>query len=324
MDVDFIFMNVRRAFAAKFLGYGWETKAEMQKTLVEFRQLRQFLEEQEKLLLAQIEELEKEIAKKRDEHLLKLSKELSSLESIILEMEEKYQQPPAELLQVTWGEERKKFENPVAFPLALKWKIWDSSDINLFLKGVMKQFQDALLYGLQLQEANVTLDPGTANPHLFLSKDYRSVQEESEAQHLPDNPERFNERSFVLGCREFIAGRHFWDVSVGSDGEWAVGVARKSVQRKDYVNFSPEGGIWAVGKWAGGFWGLCSLFRPPLSLSGELKKIRVCLNMGGGRVAFFDADRGTLLFAYFPVLFTGETLQPFFWLHKGAWLSLSP
>ncbi|KAJ6653449.1 hypothetical protein lerEdw1_009203 [Lerista edwardsae] len=47
---------------------------------------------------------------------------------------------------------KESFENPVAFPAALKWEIHDFCDINPFLKGIMKQFQDSLASGLQLQE----------------------------------------------------------------------------------------------------------------------------------------------------------------------------
>uniref|UniRef100_A0A670HZH6 RING-type E3 ubiquitin transferase n=1 Tax=Podarcis muralis TaxID=64176 RepID=A0A670HZH6_PODMU len=80
-----------------------QTGAEREKMVAEFRRLRQFLEEQEKLLLAQMAEVEKEIAAKREEHLARLSRELSSLDSLIREMEEKLQEPESELLQVRPG-----------------------------------------------------------------------------------------------------------------------------------------------------------------------------------------------------------------------------
>ncbi|KAJ7303293.1 hypothetical protein JRQ81_012234 [Phrynocephalus forsythii] len=76
-----------------------QTKAEMEKMKTEFRKLHQFLEKQENLLLAQLEETEKEIARKTNEHLARLSEELSSLEGLVQEMEKKRQQPPSELLQ---------------------------------------------------------------------------------------------------------------------------------------------------------------------------------------------------------------------------------
>uniref|UniRef100_A0A670HZG8 Uncharacterized protein n=1 Tax=Podarcis muralis TaxID=64176 RepID=A0A670HZG8_PODMU len=77
-----------------------KTCAEREKMVAEFRRLHQFLEEQEKLLLAQMAEVEKEIAAKREERLARLSRELSSLDSLIREMEEKLQEPESELLQV--------------------------------------------------------------------------------------------------------------------------------------------------------------------------------------------------------------------------------
>uniref|UniRef100_A0A8C4W2L2 Uncharacterized protein n=1 Tax=Gopherus evgoodei TaxID=1825980 RepID=A0A8C4W2L2_9SAUR len=68
-----------------------ELETEKQKIVSEFQQLSQFLKEQERLLLAQLEELNKEIEKRRDEYVAKLSEELSSFSSLISEMEEKCQ-----------------------------------------------------------------------------------------------------------------------------------------------------------------------------------------------------------------------------------------
>ncbi|KAL8213208.1 UNVERIFIED_CONTAM: hypothetical protein K2H54_061290 [Gekko kuhli] len=158
-----------------------QTAGEKQKILAKFRQLHTLLKEQETLLLAQMEETEKEIARKRDEHLARLSEELSSLESLIQEMEEKNQQLASDLLQDVRStlqryEQKEKFENPVTFPLALKWRIWDFWDIDLLLEGVMKQLKDTLDSGLDLQKAaaNVTLDPDTAFSQLILSEDQKS------------------------------------------------------------------------------------------------------------------------------------------------------
>ncbi|KAL8213250.1 UNVERIFIED_CONTAM: hypothetical protein K2H54_061704, partial [Gekko kuhli] len=134
-----------------------QAKGVKQETVAKFRQLQKFLEEQEKLLLAQMEKVEKEVAKKRDRYLARLSKELSSLEGLIREMEEKSQQPAYELLQDVRStlqkyKEKEAFENPVTFPLALKWRIWDVCDISHFLESLMKQLKDTLDSGLHLQK----------------------------------------------------------------------------------------------------------------------------------------------------------------------------
>ncbi|XP_062978482.1 zinc finger protein RFP-like [Elgaria multicarinata webbii] len=306
-----------------------ETKAEREKTVAQFRQLWQLLEEQEKLLLTQIEGLEEQIARRRDGHQAKLSEELSSLESLIQELEEKGQQPASELLQdvrnTLQRSEKETFENPAAFPLELKWRIWDFREINPFLERVMKQFQDALLTGLPVMKAtNVTLDPDTANPSLILSDGHKSVRRGDKRQDLPNNPERFEHLAFVLGREGFTAGRHFWEVSVGSEEDWAVGVARESVRRKGWIDFSPEEGIWVVRYCRGVYKAHNPPDYPPLSLSGELKRIRVSLNCDEGRVAFYDADRGTLLYAFSGASFAGETIMPFFYVYKNGHLSISP
>ncbi|XP_077187113.1 E3 ubiquitin-protein ligase TRIM7-like [Paroedura picta] len=306
-----------------------QTEREKQGTADKFRQLRLFLEEKEKLLLVQMEELEKEVSKKRDQHLAELSESLSALESLIQDMEEKSQQSPSELLQDVRStlqryEENKTFVNPVMFPLALKWKIWDCCDISPFLEGVMKQLKGTLDSGLSPQKgAKVILDPDTAHTTLVLSEGQKSVREGKAHQDLPDNPERFYNYAVVLGREGFRAGRQFWEVLVGSEGDWAVGVARKSVKRKGDITFCPEEGIWAVEKWGDCYKAYVKGHLSPLTLRGELKRVRVCLNYAGGRVAFFDADKGELLYEFSGASFSGETLLPFFWVQSKGYLKIS-
>ncbi|CAI5768146.1 E3 ubiquitin-protein ligase TRIM7-like [Podarcis lilfordi] len=297
-----------------------QTGAEREKMVAEFRRLRQFLEEQEKLLLAQMAEVEKEIAAKREEQLARLSRELSSLDSLIREMEEKLQEPASELLQdigsfLQRSQEKENLEDPpVAFPPALKWRIWDFSDINPFLEGVMNKFRDTVEYGLQLRKENITLDPDTANPYLILSEDRKRVRKGDFYQDLPDNPERFDTYGDVLGCEVFKEGRHFWEVTVGREEQWGVGVARKSVKRKGVVNFDTKEGFWGLGKWDGGY-KVCSPHEDPVP-SEEPKRIRVALNCEGGRVSFYDADTAALLYTFSAAPFSGEILQPYFYVKE--------
>lgn len=46
-------------------------------------------------------------------------------------------------------EEKAVFENPEAFPLALRWRIWNFSDLNPLLKGIEKQLKgnEEMLHG---------------------------------------------------------------------------------------------------------------------------------------------------------------------------------
>ncbi|XP_053147571.1 E3 ubiquitin-protein ligase TRIM7-like [Hemicordylus capensis] len=314
--------------------------AERQKTVAEFRQLHQFLEEQETLLLTQIEEMHEETARRREEHMEKLSKELSSLDKVIQEMEEKCEQSASELLQDVRStlqrcKEKERFENPMPFSPSVKQNILDLCNTNTFLKNAMKEFKGNLLSGFQMpkvnllsgfqmQKANVTLDPDTAHPRLILSEDRKSLRLGEKRQDLPKNPERFSIYCFVLGCEGFTAGRHCWEISVGCEGVWALGVARKSVKRRDFFRWDPEGGIWAVRKCSGRYQALDCPAAIPLHLSGEPKKILVTLKYALGQVAFFDADSAAPIYTFSEASFSGETLLPFFYVDGKGSLTLSP
>nr|XP_014429460.2 zinc finger protein RFP-like [Pelodiscus sinensis] len=73
-----------------------QTQAERQKVVAEFQQLRQFLEEQERLLLAQLQKLDQEI---QNETVTRLSEEISRLSEQIGELEGTCHKPASEFLQ---------------------------------------------------------------------------------------------------------------------------------------------------------------------------------------------------------------------------------
>ncbi|XP_039356682.1 butyrophilin subfamily 3 member A3-like [Mauremys reevesii] len=159
----------------------------------------------------------------------------------------------------------------------------------------------------------LTLDPDTAHPQLVLFEEWKSVRRRDTWQDLDNNPERFEYERCVLGCEGFTSGRHYWEVEVGGGEYWAVGVARESVKRKGEIIFETEEGIWAVGYWGSQYLAATSP-RFPLFLKWVPRRIRVYLDYEVGQVAFFDADRGVLIFAFPPSFFAGERIHPWLWV----------
>ncbi|KAI3369281.1 hypothetical protein L3Q82_007536 [Scortum barcoo] len=107
------------------------------------------------------------------------------------------------------------------------------------------------------------LDPNTAHPHFVLSEDLTSVAC-GERQNLPDNPERFDHFPIVLGSEGFNSGTHSWDVEVGENTDWKVGVLTESVQRKREL----QRGLWRIGLY------------------------KVCVSVVCGVLCVTDTDRG--------------------------------
>ncbi|KFQ23991.1 Butyrophilin subfamily 1 member A1, partial [Merops nubicus] len=160
----------------------------------------------------------------------------------------------------------------------------------------------------------VILDPDTAHCELILSEDCRDVKREDVLQDIPDIPQRFNPWRCVLGREGFTSGRHFWEVEVVDGAGWTVGVSRQDVKRKGDIEFKPEEGIWAVGKWAGQFQALTSPSRTFLSEIQPPRRIRVSLDYEEGRVAFFSVDEEIPIFTFPLVSFEGKKVHPWVWL----------
>uniref|UniRef100_A0A8C3HMU4 Zinc finger protein RFP-like n=1 Tax=Chrysemys picta bellii TaxID=8478 RepID=A0A8C3HMU4_CHRPI len=295
------FLSLTCAFPVRISSFQKQLETEKQKIVSEFQQLRQFLEEQERLRLAQLEELNQEIEKGRAEYVAKLSEEISSFSSLISEMEQKCQQPASELLQAG---------GCLVHSPAGAGSVTDT--IRPCPRAELCPSRSD-----SLSTAKVTLDPDTAHPELIVSADRRSARWGETRQDLPNNPERFDTEHCVLGCEGFTSGSHYWEMEVKVEaegmGDCAVGLAKESVSRKGEISLNPEQGIWAVSCSEDWCWAPTSpeqlIQFPP---SQGPRRIRVYLDYERGQVAFFDASRGDPIFTFPPASFTGERIRPFF------------
>ncbi|KAK9405743.1 zinc finger protein RFP-like [Crotalus adamanteus] len=301
---------------------------ERKNVVAEFRELQLLLEGQEKLILARMEETEKEIMAIKEKGLAKHTEDLCSLDDLIREIEEKQQQPASKLLQDIGSilkkyQAKETYENPVDSLVDPMWTIWDYSDLAVLLKRAMKKFRDTLESGLQLQEVNVILDPDTAHPdRLYIPEDGKSVRGIQPATRIYPfpNSKRFERRPYVLGCQRFSTGRHFWEVTVSSREEWRVGVTNMP---GNLTNLDEQARHWQVYKWRKKYGTFSSSVRSELVPTEEPTRIRISLNCEGGQVSFFDARTAALLYTFSDASLVGETLLPSFYLYEGSSLSLA-
>uniref|UniRef100_A0A8C0GX27 Uncharacterized protein n=1 Tax=Chelonoidis abingdonii TaxID=106734 RepID=A0A8C0GX27_CHEAB len=265
----------------------WQGKVENWRRSItrEFKKLHQLLNEEEQLLLRRLAEEEREILQRLQDNITKLSEQSAALINRITELEEKCQQPAAELLQV-----RLITTSPSSI---LGYKIC------LDMREMLERFT-----------VDVTLDPDTANHWLVLSEDRKCVRRGDTCQDLPNNPERFETSACVLGAGGFASGWCYWEVEVGHKTEWALGVCRESVSRRGQVTASPKHGYWILCLRSGKYKALTS---PPthLPVSISPSRVGVFLDCEGGEVSFYNVTDRSHLFT-FTDTFSG-TLRPCFY-----------
>ncbi|XP_073337107.1 E3 ubiquitin-protein ligase TRIM35-like [Pagrus major] len=157
----------------------------------------------------------------------------------------------------------------------------------------------------------VTLDPNTAAPWLVLSDDLTSVRDSEEKQKLPDNPERYDPDTGVLGSEGFTSGKRAWDVSVGDNTAWVVGVAKASVQKKEKVSSVLKNGYLCVYFYHKMYFaGTSPLTR--LNLKRNPQRVRVQLDCDRGRVSFYDPADNTHIYTFKQAI--TERVFPYFWV----------
>uniref|UniRef100_A0A8D0BW39 Uncharacterized protein n=1 Tax=Salvator merianae TaxID=96440 RepID=A0A8D0BW39_SALMN len=265
-----------------------QIKTDREKTMKVFRQLHQFLDEEEKCWLAEMDDIVKEAIEihnyldcptpLKSSHLSCLPAELSAF--LKTHYEVSCDEPASEFRAYAAGFYRSLVQTPCPDDYKIK------QILSIFLL-CLPDFSFP-----QSPTANISLDPDTAHPSLIVSPDLKSVRWTETPQKVPDNPKRFNLFPCVLGVEEFTAGRHFWEVFVGDkNNNWFVGVAGKTVKRQRGTPFWATEGIWCMGKWKG----MYRAFTTFLTLIEEPSKIRVTLNCEDGQIAFYDAERGTLI-----------------------------
>lgn len=165
-----------------------------------------------------------------------------------------------------------------------------------------------LVETLRRFRGDITLDPDTANPELVLSEDRRSVQRGEQRQALPDNPERFDPGPCVLGQERITSGRHYWEVEVGDQTSWALGVCKETANRKEKGELSAGNGFWIL-VFLGSFY---NSNEPAFSpLRDPPKRVGIFLDYEAGHLSFYSATDGSLLFIFPETLFSG-TLRPLF------------
>uniref|UniRef100_A0A8C3XIB9 RING-type E3 ubiquitin transferase n=1 Tax=Chelydra serpentina TaxID=8475 RepID=A0A8C3XIB9_CHESE len=211
---------------------GSHTKAEKQRVVSTFQQLYRLLQEKERLLLKGLGNVAQGVTQLQQENISRLQQRATLLHGLVAELEGKCRLPAAEGWLFCIYE--RKGGCDAVYGLALKGK------------GAVVLYVDLLRFSPALPEI-LTLDAASAHPGLVVSPDRHSVWHGNSWGCPPSDRRRFFPASCILGSEGFSSGRHRWEVEVGGEDGWAVGVARESVRRRrGPMKLQPQHGVWAV------------------------------------------------------------------------------
>ncbi|XP_060615428.2 zinc finger protein RFP-like isoform X2 [Anolis sagrei] len=296
-----------------------QTQLDLEKMKIKslFEGMQRFLEEKQHFCLAQLEDLEKEMEKRQDKTLAKLAKEISQLSLLITEMEEKCLQPVSNFLQdiknslIRCEKNLGGYVPDVSPDLNERLKITSQkiSALQKASESYKESLEETLIKAVweqTINTVNVTLDPETACSRLILSQDLKNVR-------MLRYVDMFCQEAFVLGRERFTSGRHCWQIEVSSK-QWAVGIARDSVRKKENINPDTDNSIWAVGVKSYNYdYEVCIFPKVgSFDLIRNIRKLRVVLNYEAGQVDFFDDSVNDLIYAFTSISFSGEEIRPFF------------
>ncbi|XP_047575723.1 probable E3 ubiquitin-protein ligase TRIML1 isoform X2 [Lutra lutra] len=276
-----------------------ETKACKQVVVSEYAKMHQFLKEEEQLQLQLLEKEERENMKKLRDNEIKLAQQIRSLSKMIEQIESTCLNSIIESFEDVKGTlERTE-------PLLLQCPEATTTELTLCRITGMREM-------LKKFSTDITLDPATANAYLVLSEDLKSVRHGGVRQHLPDNPERFDQSATVLGAQIFTCGRHYWEVEVGNKTEWEVGICKDSVSRKGNLPKPPGDLFSLIGLKIGDDYSLW--VSSPLKgqhVREPVHKVGVFLDYESGHIAFYNVTDESLIYSFPPASFQ-EALRPIF------------
>uniref|UniRef100_A0A8C6ST09 Uncharacterized protein n=1 Tax=Neogobius melanostomus TaxID=47308 RepID=A0A8C6ST09_9GOBI len=277
----------------------------------QFEKLHQFLREEEESRMKALREEEEQKTQRMKDMMAAVSRDMEAVSQSVSETEELLRAADASFLLQYKTAAKRLQQRPLVEEMGPGALIDQAKHLGNLGFNIWRNMQSLV------QFYPVILDPNTAGPPMILSEDLSSVRG-GEKQEVPQNPERRGDYDDVLGSERFVSGTHSWDVEVGENEDWEVGV-REFVQRRD----DTEERDWFIEFCNGEYSAYSpSVFGKRFSVK-KLQRVRVKLDFDTKTLTFTDPDTNTDLLTFtesFP-----EGLTPYlFTVDKDVPLKILP
>nr|XP_061794060.1 E3 ubiquitin-protein ligase TRIM39-like [Nerophis lumbriciformis] len=280
----------------------------------DFEELRRFLDVEEEARLAAVREEEQKKSKIMKEKIVFLDRQMAALSNLIRSTEEELASGNVSFMKkfkTAMSRIQELPEKPQLLPGGL---LDEAKHVGNLKFKVWERMKETLAY------SPVILDPNTANPRISLSEDLTSLSWEDVEQERPKNPGRHKRKS-VLGCALDL-GRHVWDVEVGDNDFWHVGVAWGNPCLPERMNHKIIGFHHGKYQMPGGKYGE---WNPPV----KVQRIRVEVDMNERSLSFSEPLTNTKLWNCEKLcnwldLSGSAKMHPYFLTNHGSHLKIVP
>ncbi|XP_053326836.1 E3 ubiquitin/ISG15 ligase TRIM25-like [Spea bombifrons] len=172
------------------------------------------------------------------------------------------------------------------------------------------------------EASDLFLDGNTAANSVVISGDLKTASWSEGNQNRPKTPKRFITFCQVLSSRTFSSGQHYWEVETSQLGNWRVGVAYPSMERKgDNSCIGYNSKSWCLRICKRDYSVIHHSKEEMLTTESPLQRLGVYLDYEAGRLSFYQLGDPIRHLHTFTARFT-EPLHAAFIVWKNGWVRI--
>lgn len=172
-----------------------------------------------------------------------------------------------------------------------------------------------------LEASEILLDESTAGDYVFISGDLKTACNAKINLRRPETPERFY-CDQVLSTRNFPSGRHSWEVEASNWGDWMIGVAYSTIERKGSLSFLGINDYsWCLQRSNNKYSVRHNSEVIPIDVEYSCQRYLIYLDCEAGQLSFYQLSDPICLLHTYKTNFKAP-LHAAFWVEDEAWVKI--